>query len=113
GDGSRGRGLSHAPPRGEALDGAAPLPNNSVARRWPFAAAELGSHGELKDGMQVVCSNCQLSFQAPEGAAGLVCPICRSPLRPPESAGEPAAAAPAKQVLDWSGGTLDDLVSLL
>src|SRR5216117_3544393 len=63
--------------------------------------------------MQVVCSNCQLSFQAPEGAAGLVCPICRNPLRPPESAGEPAAAAPAKQVLDWSGGTLDDLVSLL
>jgi hypothetical protein len=64
--------------------------------------------------MQVVCSNCQLSFQAPEGASGLVCPICRSPLRPPEGAGEAAgAAAPVKQVLDWSGGNLDDLVALL
>jgi hypothetical protein len=64
--------------------------------------------------MQVVCSNCQLSFQAPEGAAGLVCPICRSPLRAPEGAGEAAGAAtPVKQVLDWSGGNLDDLVALL
>lgn len=64
--------------------------------------------------MQVVCSNCQLSFQAPEGAAGLVCPICRSPLRPPEGAGEGAGTtAPVKQVLDWSGGTLDGLVALL
>ena len=62
--------------------------------------------------MQVVCSNCQLSFQAPEGAAGLVCPICRSPLSAPEGGGE-AAAPPAKQVLEWSGGTLDDLVALL
>jgi len=62
--------------------------------------------------MQVVCSNCQLSFQAPEGAAGLVCPICRSPLSAPEGGGE-AAAPPTKQVLDWSGGTLDDLVALL
>ena len=32
--------------------------------------------------MQVVCGNCQLSFDAPEGATGLVCPICRGPLRP-------------------------------
>jgi hypothetical protein len=64
--------------------------------------------------MQVVCSNCQLSFQAPEGASGLVCPICRSPLRAPEGAGEAAGtAAPVKQVLDWSGGNLDDLVALL
>ena len=35
--------------------------------------------------MQVVCGNCQLSFQAPEGAAGLMCPICRSPLRPAQA----------------------------
>lgn len=62
--------------------------------------------------MQVVCSNCQLSFQAPDGATGLVCPICRSPLRPPEGSGE-VNAAPAKQVIEWAGGSLDDLVALL
>jgi hypothetical protein len=62
--------------------------------------------------MQVVCSNCQLSFQAPDGATGLVCPICRSPLRAPEGSGE-INAAPAKQVIDWAGGSLDDLVALL
>src|SRR3569832_368673 len=62
--------------------------------------------------MQVVCSNCQLSFQAPDGATGLVCPICRIPLRAPEGSG-PVETAPAKQVLDWSGGSLDDLVALL
>ena len=32
--------------------------------------------------MQVSCGNCQLSFDAPEGASGLVCPICRGPLLP-------------------------------
>ena len=32
--------------------------------------------------MQVSCGNCQLSFDAPEGATGLVCPICRGPLLP-------------------------------
>jgi len=62
--------------------------------------------------MQVVCSNCQLSFQAPDGATGLVCPICRNPLRAPEGSG-PVDTAPSKQVLDWAGGTLDDLVALL
>ena len=62
--------------------------------------------------MQVVCSNCQLSFQAPDGATGLVCPICRSPLRAPEGSG-PVDTAPSKQVLDWAGGSLDDLVALL
>ena len=62
--------------------------------------------------MQVVCGNCQLSFQAPDGATGLVCPICRSPLRAPDAAGE-TQATNAQQPLDWSGGTLDELVSLL
>jgi len=61
--------------------------------------------------MQVVCANCQLSFQAPDGAAGLMCPICRSPLKPPESAGN--TAAPAPQIVDWSGGTIDDLIALM
>ena len=60
--------------------------------------------------MQVVCGNCQLSFQAPEGAAGLMCPICRSPLRPAQAAGE-AAANP--NLVEWSGGSLDDLVAYL
>jgi hypothetical protein len=64
--------------------------------------------------MQVVCANCQLSFQAPDGASGLVCPICRSPLQAPEGGGgSENAAAPARQVIDWAGGSLDDLVALL
>ena len=63
--------------------------------------------------MQVVCANCQLSFQAPEGAVGLMCPICRSPLKPPESAGTNGATAPARQIVDWSGGSVDDLITLL
>jgi hypothetical protein len=60
--------------------------------------------------MQVVCGNCQLSFQAPEGAAGLMCPICRSPLRPAQAAGDAAAN---QNLVEWSGGTLDDLVAYL
>ena len=64
--------------------------------------------------MQVVCANCQLSFQAPDGASGLVCPICRSPLQSPEGGGGgESAAAPTRQVIDWAGGSLDDLVALL
>jgi hypothetical protein len=61
--------------------------------------------------MQVVCGNCQLSFQAPEGAAGLMCPICRSPLRPAQAAGD--GAAPNQNVVEWSGGSLDDLMAFL
>jgi hypothetical protein len=69
--------------------------------------------------MQVVCANCQLSFQAPEGATGLLCPICRSPLRPPDGDGKgqastgEASGPSARQVLDWAGGSLDDLIALL
>jgi hypothetical protein len=62
--------------------------------------------------MQVVCGNCQLSFQVPDGATGLVCPICRSPLRASGAAPETNGEA-AHQVVEWSGGTLDDLVALL
>ena len=62
--------------------------------------------------MQVVCSNCQLSFQAPDGATGLVCPICRSPLRGADAPAEPEAG-PTRQVVEWAGGTIDDLVALL
>jgi hypothetical protein len=61
--------------------------------------------------MQVVCSSCQLSFQAPEGATGLVCPICRSPLRADQASGEAAGAT--ANVHEWAGGTLDDLMSFL
>ncbi|HXU60531.1 MAG TPA: hypothetical protein VN962_02440, partial [Polyangia bacterium] len=60
--------------------------------------------------MQVVCATCQLSFDAPEGATGLVCPICRGPLRPQSADG--AAAAP-KTAQEWSGGDLDDLIAIL
>ena len=60
--------------------------------------------------MQVVCGNCQLSFQAPEGAAALMCPICRSPLRPAQAAGDGAAN---KNVIEWEGGALDDLMGRL
>ena len=46
--------------------------------------------------MQVSCGNCQLSFDAPEGASGLVCPICRGPLLPKSADGAgPAAKAAA------------------
>ncbi len=60
--------------------------------------------------MQVVCGNCQLSFQAPEGAAGLMCPICRSPLRPAQAGGDGAAN---DNIVEWSGGALDDLIAYL
>ena len=60
--------------------------------------------------MQVSCGNCQLSFDAPEGATGLVCPICRGPLLPKSADG---AAAPTKAAQDWSGGDLDDLIAIL
>lgn len=60
--------------------------------------------------MQVACSSCQLSFQAPEGAAGLMCPICRSPLRPALASGETAVP---KNITEWEGGALDDLVAFL
>lgn len=60
--------------------------------------------------MQVVCGNCQLSFQAPEGAAGLMCPICRSPLRAAQAGSDGAAK---ENIVEWSGGALDDLVAYL
>jgi hypothetical protein len=65
--------------------------------------------------MQVLCSTCQLSFDAPEGATGLVCPICRGPLRPQAAPGaEGAAAARAGgDSVDWTGGDLDDLIAIL
>jgi hypothetical protein len=65
--------------------------------------------------MQVFCGNCQLNFEAPDGASGLVCPICRNPLQPQATEGGngAAAAAPDKHVQDWNGGTLDDLIALL
>ena len=58
--------------------------------------------------MQVACGNCQLSFDAPDGATGLICPICRGPLR-----AQSAEGATAKSFVDWSGGDLDDLIALL
>jgi len=61
--------------------------------------------------MQVVCGNCQLSFEAPAGAKGLVCPICRGPLAPAQGAADDGAASNAP--LDWSGGTLDDLIAIM
>ena len=60
--------------------------------------------------MQVVCGNCQLTFDAPEGTTGLVCPICRSPLQP-DAGGE--AGKPATKTLDWNGGTLTDIIAIL
>jgi hypothetical protein len=63
--------------------------------------------------MQVVCGNCQLSFDAPDGASGLVCPICRGPLRAQSAEGAAGAGAAAKSGLDWSGGDLDDLIAIL
>jgi len=62
--------------------------------------------------MQVVCGTCQLSFQAPDGATGLVCPICRSPLRAADAAA-PSDTSTGHQMVEWAGGSLDDLISLL
>ena len=42
----------------------------------------------------------------------MVCPICRSPLRAADAPAETAVST-APQTVDWSGGTLDDLVSIL
>jgi hypothetical protein len=73
----------------------------------------MGDDRQVEEPMQVVCGNCQLNFDAPEGATGLLCPICRSPLRP-EAATDGAGKGPAEPVtVDWSGGTLDDLIALL
>jgi hypothetical protein len=62
--------------------------------------------------MQVVCATCQLSFDAPEGATGLVCPICRGPLRAQAAAGSEGDGG-SKTAHEWSGGDLDDLIALL
>ncbi len=61
--------------------------------------------------MQVVCATCQLSFDAPEGATGLVCPICRGPLRPQSAEG--GSASPGRTAQEWSAGDLDDLIAIL
>jgi len=66
--------------------------------------------------MQVVCSTCQLSFDAPDGATGLVCPICRGPLLPKSADGDAPKAVDAKgtkAAIEWRGGDLDDLIALL
>jgi hypothetical protein len=64
--------------------------------------------------MQVVCGNCQLTFDAPEGTTGLVCPICRSPLQVESAAGETnGTAKTAGKLIDWNGGTLSELIALL
>src|SRR5689334_16326239 len=63
--------------------------------------------------MQVSCGNCQLSFDAPEGASGLVCPICRGPLLPKSADGASPAAKGAQAAQEWSGGDLDDLIAIL
>ena len=60
--------------------------------------------------MQVVCATCQLSFDAPEGATGLVCPICRGPLLPQSAEGNAPAA---KTAHEWTGGDLDDVIAIL
>jgi hypothetical protein len=62
--------------------------------------------------MQVVCGNCQLTFDAPEGTTGLVCPICRSPLQVEGGANGDATKAAAKGI-DWNGGSLTDLIAIL
>ena len=66
--------------------------------------------------MQVVCSTCQLSFDAPDGATGLVCPICRGPLLPKSADGDAPKAADSgatKAGTEWRGGDLDDLIAIL
>jgi hypothetical protein len=61
--------------------------------------------------MQVACGNCQLTFDAPEGTTGLVCPICRNPLQVDSGGGN--GTKPAPKLLEWNGGSLTDLIALL
>lgn len=64
--------------------------------------------------MQVFCANCQLSFEAPEGATGLQCPICRNTLKPADGGGGGDKGRDTASVAqDWSGGSLDELVATL
>jgi hypothetical protein len=64
--------------------------------------------------MQVVCGNCQLTFDAPEGTTGLVCPICRNPLQVDAGgAGGDASGKASGKTIDWNGGALTDLIALL
>lgn len=66
--------------------------------------------------MQVVCSTCQLSFDAPDGATGLVCPICRGPLLPKSAEGDAPKATDSggtRTGTEWRGGDLDDLIAIL
>jgi hypothetical protein len=62
--------------------------------------------------MQVVCGNCQLTFDAPEGTTGLVCPICRNPLQL-EAGPDGNGGKPASKIIEWGGGSLSDLIALL
>ena len=63
--------------------------------------------------MQVVCGNCQLTFDAPEGTTGLVCPICRSPLHVEGGGANGDASKAASKSLEWNGGSLTDLIAIL
>src|SRR4029078_12320485 len=47
---------------------------------------------------------------APDGATGLVCPICRGPLLPKSADG---TSAPTNATQDWSGADRDDLTGIL
>jgi hypothetical protein len=76
-------------------------------------AARQLSENRSEKRMQVVCGNCQLTFDAPEGTTGLVCPICRSPLQVDAGGGTNGAAKPTSKLIDWNGGTLSDLIALL
>ena len=79
----------------------------------PFAFRE-GGIAARGEPMQVLCGTCQLSFDAPEGATGLVCPICRGPLRSQAAPGRRRGEAAARKTVDaWSGGALDDLIAIL
>jgi len=63
--------------------------------------------------MQVFCGNCQLTFDAPEGTVGLVCPICRNPLQADGAGAGGDAGKAASKTIDWNGGTLSELIALL
>ena len=95
----------------------APAPRAAVGRRAPAVQPETPGrpaqghegHGHqpqfvrkkiVEEPMQVVCATCQLSFDAPEGATGLVCPICRGPLRPQAAAGSEGDGAARRRRME-------------
>ncbi len=65
--------------------------------------------------MKLLCSRCNLSLNAKDEDRGKAfqCPICRSPLVEAGSEGRKSEAPPPVVAVEWTSGTLDELVLIL